>query len=113
MEKDMPGIWYWQMASTIIWTRPGEMLLTAKQKKAPENVRIPSINYDYFLVTTQELEKTHQLDESIPLPECMADADNYYVHEGLYLDTYNEDQIKWIFEKAPAESDRIYYNEMQ
>ncbi len=72
----------------------------SKAEESTENVRIPSINYDYFLVTTQELEKTHQLDESIPLPECMADADNYYVHEGLYLDTYNEDQIKWIFEKA-------------
>ena len=34
MEKDMPGIWYWQMVRTIIWTRPGEMLLTAGQKRA-------------------------------------------------------------------------------
>lgn len=72
----------------------------SKAEESTENVRIPSINYDYFLVTTQELEKTHQLDESIPLPECTADADNYYVREGLYLDAYNEDWIKWIFEKA-------------
>ena len=72
----------------------------SKAEESTENVRIPSINYDYFLVTTQELEKTHQLDESIPLPECTADADNYYVREGLYLDAYTEDEIKWIFEKA-------------
>lgn len=72
----------------------------SRAEESTENVRIPSINYDYFLVTTQELEKTHQLDESIPLPECTADADNYYVREGLYLDAYNEDRIKWIFEKA-------------
>ena len=63
---------------------------------------MPAVNYDYFLVTTQELTKTHQLDENMPVPQCTATQDNYYVHEGLYLDSYNEDTIKLIFENAIA-----------
>ena len=61
---------------------------------------IPAINYDYFLVTTQELFKTHQLDDNMPVPQCTAVEDNYYVHEGLYLNSYNEDMIKMIFQNA-------------
>lgn len=63
---------------------------------------MPPINYDYFLVTTKDLYVTHEPDESIRLPECVSQKDNYYVREGLYLDEYNEDKLRVIFEQAYA-----------
>ena len=61
---------------------------------------IPPINYDYFLVTTEELCVTHEPDYLIRLPECKEEKDNYYVREGLYFIEYDEDKLKMIFEQA-------------
>ena len=61
---------------------------------------IPPINYDYFLVTTKDLCVTHQPDDTIKLPECVEERDNYYIREGLYFEEYNEDKLKLIFEQA-------------
>lgn len=66
------------------------------------SIRIPSINYDYFLVTTQELLKTHEPDEAMPLPQCTATADNYYVREGLYFDSYDADRLLLLFENGQS-----------
>lgn len=66
---------------------------------------VPPINYDYFLVTTAEILKTHQIDRVMELPECVEIKDNYYVHEGLYLNEYNEDRMKLIFENAQMNHD--------
>lgn len=65
---------------------------------------IPPINYDYFLVTTKELEITHEPDALIKLPECIEERDNYYIREGLYMTDYNEDKLKSVFEQAYAAS---------
>ena len=43
------------------------------------------INYNYFAVTTEEIEATHHVDDEIILPVCTAVKDNYYVHENLFL----------------------------
>lgn len=61
---------------------------------------VPTINYDYFLVTTKELCVTHEPDYLIRLPECKEEKDNYYIREGLYLAEYDEDKLKLIFEQA-------------
>lgn len=62
---------------------------------------IPPNNYDYFLVTTKELEVTHQISgDNGKLPDCTATTDNYYVREGLYVESYSEEQIGLIFEAA-------------
>lgn len=60
----------------------------------------PPINYDYFLVTTDEISKTHQIDMEEKLPICDSTDDNYYVREGLYLENYDEDRIHAIFENG-------------
>lgn len=61
---------------------------------------LSSINYDYFLVTTSQLEKTHQIEAVITMPVCTATADNYYVREGLYFESVDENQIAEAFRKA-------------
>jgi transglutaminase-like putative cysteine protease len=58
----------------------------------------PSINYDYFLVTTQELTRTHSIERVVELPECDEITDNYFVREGLYLTGFDEEKLAGIFD---------------
>lgn len=58
------------------------------------------INYDYFLVTTEELETTHVIDEEIQLPVCTETKDNYYIREGMYFDSYDEEKLRQIFDSV-------------
>lgn len=51
------------------------------------------LDYDYFGATTETILTTHQPDEQITLPDCTATADNYYIHEGLYVDTWDVDLV--------------------
>ena len=60
------------------------------------------INYDYFLVTTRQLELTHQIESVITMPECSATVDNYYVKEGLLFESVDEKQIAEAFGQAYA-----------
>lgn len=51
------------------------------------------INYDYLNVTTENLLRTHTLDDGLALPECFEQADNYYLREGLLFDYADEDRF--------------------
>lgn len=59
-----------------------------------------AVNYSYFAVTTEELLRTHTPDDAIRLPECTATADNYFVRENLYFDTWDEDAVGAVFSDA-------------
>jgi hypothetical protein len=63
---------------------------------------VPSINYDYFLVTTDELTRTHSIEKVVELPECISVTDNYFVREGLYFSDYNEEQLAVIFDSEQS-----------
>jgi hypothetical protein len=58
----------------------------------------PDINYDYFLVTTDELTRTHSIEHVVELPECDSINDNYFVREGLYFTQYDEEKLEKVFE---------------
>ena len=58
------------------------------------------INYAYLCVTTKELEQTHTLDAYISIPECVAVQNNYYVREGQYLEAYDKEQVRELFQKT-------------
>lgn len=64
---------------------------------------MPSMNYDYLGVTTEQLLKTHILEHVVPLPECMSLTDNYYVREGAYFECVDEQKLTQVFEKAKAD----------
>ncbi len=61
-------------------------------------VFLPPVNYDYFLVTTSEISKTHSFEDTIALPVCDSTQDNYYVREGLYFEGYDRQQLENIFD---------------
>lgn len=61
--------------------------------------KIPTINYDYLCVPTEQMNLTHTLDNVVELPECDSMEDNYYVREGLYFTEWNREQIERIFEE--------------
>lgn len=72
-----------------------------------ESVENKYIDYDYFGATTQTIMSTHQADERIVLPECTAVADNYYVHEGRYVDEWDPDVIGGIIGEAYNNGDSL------
>lgn len=58
------------------------------------------LNYDYLLVTEEEICRTHGIDKTYSLPECNLFANNYFVREGLFIYEYNQDEIKAIFDRG-------------
>lgn len=58
------------------------------------------LDYDYFGATTETILATHTPDPQIPLPECTATADNYFIHEGLYVDAWDPAWIGGIIGDA-------------
>lgn len=61
---------------------------------------LPAINYDYLCVTTEQLLKTHVIDNVVPLPECTSLDANYYIMEGAYFTAYDTAQVAAFFEKG-------------
>ena len=59
-------------------------------------------NYSFFCVTTEEISKTHVIDNVVELPECIAWDNNYYVKEGCYFKSLDTDKLSKIFEDAYA-----------
>ncbi|HJC55954.1 MAG TPA: hypothetical protein H9700_01115 [Candidatus Eisenbergiella intestinipullorum] len=65
--------------------------------------RMEQIDYDCFLVTAEEISRTHRADDTFLLPDCRSMADNYYVREGLYFTRADRAQVSAAFERAQQE----------
>ncbi len=52
------------------------------------------VDYDYLLITSEEIAGTHVLYQEEQLPLCTATADNYYVREGNLLEKWDRDVFK-------------------
>lgn len=61
---------------------------------------IPQVNYDYLCVTTRQLLRTHILSPDVPMPECTATRDNYYVREGCLLSSCEKTALQQAFDRA-------------
>ena len=75
----------------------GDASYILENGQAVDASMVPTINYDYLLVTTKDLQRTHQADSQLQVPVCDTMTDNFYIREGLYLDSYNEEQLTQIF----------------
>lgn len=69
---------------------------------ADTEMNVNSINYDYLLVTSEELFRTHKISAEVEIPVCTSIENNYYVREGLYLEEYDREYIKGLFASAYA-----------
>lgn len=49
--------------------------------------------YDYFCITSDSLEKTHELDTEFETPNCYAKTYNYFEYSGFRLDRYDFDDF--------------------
>ncbi len=58
-----------------------------------DNSTTKRVNYAYLAMTTQELTRTHTLGMSIEMPECVSTADNYFVKNGLYFNSFDANAI--------------------
>lgn len=70
---------------------------------APQD-RQPRINYDYLCVTTEQLNKTHRIDNVVPMPRCVATDANYYVREGACFAEADIAKAEQLFAKAYEKS---------
>lgn len=59
--------------------------------------KIPTINYDYLCVTTEQMELTHTQENVVEMPECTSMDANFYVREGVYFTEFDEEKIGKIF----------------
>ena len=53
--------------------------------ESADSSKLPTVNYDYLNVTTQELERHHKISDLISMPVCNSMTDNYYVREDEYF----------------------------
>ncbi len=60
----------------------------------------PDIDYSYLCITTEEIRKSHRISGDFVLPECNAKEADYFVREGLYLESLEKEKLKEIFKNA-------------
>ena len=65
------------------------------------------INYSYLGVSDKDTSfmENHIPLDYVPMPECTATKDNYYVHEGLYFDSWDKNAVGAVIRKAYNEGD--------
>lgn len=64
------------------------------------NIKESVITYENFMVTTDEISKSHKINMNIEIPLCTATDDNYYVREGSLIESYDAEKIGLIFNRA-------------
>ena len=56
---------------------------------------MPEVTYDYFCITTSDMVRTlHVPDDYYELPDCSSRAYDYYVLNGWYYETFDEELIR-------------------
>lgn len=61
------------------------------------------INYDYLCVTTEELCKTHVINNIADVPLCDAMYSNYYVMSEAYFQSYDKARLQMLVDQAVKE----------
>lgn len=63
------------------------------------------IIYSYFCLNSEEMSRTHTADDLFKYPEATASECNYYLREGLYLESYSFNKYNLLFSKHRDQGD--------
>lgn len=66
---------------------------------------LPKVNYNYMLMDYAETCLTHVFEDDSIMPRTTANADNYFIREGLYFTDVNTDQLSSAFYNAYLRND--------
>lgn len=65
--------------------------------------------FDYFCITTEELERTRDTDLCpTDVPSCDATRGNYYYHNDMVIGEYDLDKIKSIAQAAAQNNSKFF-----
>lgn len=92
----MDGDWYYVDATF------GDASYQTEEIDEYDIGKVPSIDFSYLGVSTKELCRTHHISSMIPMPECTAIKDNYYVREGAYFVEIDSEKIRALIESDEA-----------
>lgn len=81
----------------------GDASYLFQMQEEQEIENIPSINYDYLCVTTEEILRTHSLENPVVLPLCDSSEANYYVQEGAYFTEADFAQLEQLIKRYKGE----------
>lgn len=65
------------------------------------------VDYKYMAMTTEEMLRSHIPNQELPLPECTAVENNYYIKEGKYIEEWNPDEIGTELSEAWTEKQML------
>lgn len=65
------------------------------------------VYHDYFGLTTEQILRDHTITDGQDLPICEAEACNYFVRKGLYLESYQFETVRQIIETAVAQQSEV------
>ncbi|WP_050008150.1 transglutaminase domain-containing protein [Butyrivibrio sp. WCE2006] len=88
---------------TYVDTTWGDSSYQMSEAAEGDSQKLPFINYTYLCCTTQDIEKTHVIAETLPVPECTSMKNNYYVREGEYFTECDMDALAALFRKRYAD----------
>lgn len=86
----------------VTWGDASYQLAGSQETGELEQEQLPSINYDYLCVTSEQMTQTHTATAVVELPECTSMKANYYVREGAYFTSLDTEAIRTLFEKGYA-----------
>ncbi|MBR1470086.1 MAG: hypothetical protein IJ600_00425 [Lachnospiraceae bacterium] len=64
------------------------------------------ISYNYLNITTDEILRTHKIDNVLPLPYCIHTEANYFVREGTMFTAYDRSKLSGLFSEAAQSGER-------
>lgn len=63
-------------------------------KNADGSMMCPEgVNYEYYCITSENLYRTHEPDDTFAIPNCTATEYNFFRHEDAYLEEYDFDGV--------------------
>lgn len=62
----------------------------------------PEVQYEYFMVTSEDLLKTHQEDNVVAVPRCVATRLNYYTMENCLFTSFDKAKLEQVFARAQS-----------